>query len=468
MSIGSIRQGELSAQQGDGGVYSERLKAFQQNYVRPEFTDIAKEYNDVINADKIKAEKFSQAALNSKVAPSTSKMYESHFQIAKDKFDILYDDETLNHFSKDEAGMRKWSELVDQLNRDIEMYEQIYEDSYGDPSKATGDGITFSDDIARRRLSGGDPNSYWKQKGYEEVSGNDPIEIMKRIDQPMHNNLKLDLENISWDYDSDSRDFLEPNDPSLASTLFSYQLAPASFNSVDTYATNKAFQNAFVSGPEGLDSLINRMHNDDEYVRSAINDYIEDNEIEDANAYDFLQGTAPMMYPSIDEIVLSFDEKVRDATRKFRSSSKPPKATKPKVDKLAPIINSSSSLSNVSYFDADGMPASDGVDFKLFKFDTSFKVIDGSDEVSVQRIGFDDNDDMYAYYKRPVTSSQSDTGDSSDEDTDMAINLGDVDDADAIAGYYKVGENTNLYNQIKSEINKKYGEGSFFKIKNSL
>ena len=275
MSIGSIQQGELSAKQGDGGVYSERLKAFQESYVRPEFTDIAKEYNDVINADKIKAEKFSQAVLNSKVAPSTSKMYESHFQIAKDKFDILYDDETLNHFSKDEAGMRKWSELVDQLNRDIEMYEQVYEDSYGDPSRATGDGYTWADYQARAKSFNGDEQGWFNAQGFRSNNPNSAIETMKSIDSKQHNNLTFDFESGTFDYDvSDGFDagFLEPTDPNVAYNIFSYQTEQDRFSTATDFTQN--IWPTFTSyGEDAAKEKVSNLRTQNSFILSAISSY---------------------------------------------------------------------------------------------------------------------------------------------------------------------------------------------------
>ena len=116
MSVQSIRQGEMSAKGSDTGAYGARLKAFQENYTRPEFTDSFKEFNDIINADQIRTDKFKQAALGSKVNPSSSKMYESQYSFAKDKFDVLFNDETLDHYSKSPELMLKWSGLVDDLS----------------------------------------------------------------------------------------------------------------------------------------------------------------------------------------------------------------------------------------------------------------------------------------------------------------------------------------------------------------
>jgi len=56
MSTYSIQQGLMSTKGSDTGVYGARLKAFQENYKKPEFAEIAKEFSDIVNADKIRAE----------------------------------------------------------------------------------------------------------------------------------------------------------------------------------------------------------------------------------------------------------------------------------------------------------------------------------------------------------------------------------------------------------------------------
>lgn len=328
MSIGSIQQGELSAKQGDGGVYSERLKAFQKSYVKPEFTDIAKEFNDAINGDKIKAENFAKAALNSKVVPSTSKMYESHFQLAKDKFDILYDDETLNHFSKDEAGMRKWSELVDQLNNEIDMYEQIYEDSYGDPSTAKGDGYTWADYQARAKSFNGDEQGWFNAQGFRSNNPNSAIETMKSIDSKQHSNLTFDFDSGTFDYDvSDGFDagFLEPTDPNVAYNVFAYQTEQDRFSDATVFV--ESIYPAFTSyGEEAAKERVStNLRTQNNFILSAISSYQNklDDDAEEKNL-------TPQQYQkildsgSLDAILDDFEADVIEAAkqRKKREDDK--------------------------------------------------------------------------------------------------------------------------------------------------
>jgi hypothetical protein len=422
----------MSARERDGGVYDARLDAFQEKHAKPEFVDNSKPFIDAINAERIKAENFTEAAIGTKIAPSTANMYESHFQLAKDKFDILYDDKTLEHFSKDEQGMRKWQELVQQLNQEISIYEQVYEDSYGDPSKADGKGVTFSDAEYRRRVTGGNSNEFWEALGFQEITGSDPMETMKSIDSKQHSNLRLDLDNLSWDYDSESRDLLEINDPQSASQLFSYDLAPSKVMSAGEYASDKVFFNVYDTGADGFDGLLNRMRSDDTYVRSAISDYISENQIEDATVMDFVNGSVSPKYPSIDEIVSGFNDKVRSATRNLKKSNVKPSNKPPKKDPFKEVLGSmvESNLEDIG-------PVS------MFTIG-AISVVDRGVDSKVQSISFDENGDLYAYYSKPIIT----------ETADGTV----VDDA---PGYYKIDPSSSVYPMLVSGINSKYGPGAF-------
>jgi hypothetical protein len=187
----------------------------------------------------------------------------------------------------------------------------------------------------RSKLEGGN-QAYWDKLGYVDVSGSDANETMMMYDQPLHYNMTLNLETNSWEYESDHKDFLEPKDPAIASQLFSYQLAPSSLKSVAEYSSDNQFQKAFKTGVDGFSGFINKMRSDNEYVRSAINEYIQDNPTPEGeqsyNVYDFLEGRVPAKFPSVEEIVSEFDDKVKSATGEYAKSTirKPkPKSTKP-------------------------------------------------------------------------------------------------------------------------------------------
>lgn len=275
MSTNAIRQGQMSARTSDGGAYSARLEAFQENYERPEFTDSFKEFNDILNASQIKSEKFNEAVLGSKVAPSTAKMYESHFQLAKEKFDQLYSDETLEYFSKDDAGMRKWAGMVDKLNQEIATYEQIYEDSFGTAS-ANGSGITWSDHMYRANNFAGGEEAYFASQGLSLLNAGSFDETMKRIDSRGHTNLTLDLESGTFSYDSTGdlpENWLEPTDPNTAARLFSYQTEQGQFLGSLDFA-DKVYPTYTNYGEERVKSdNFTVMRNDYQFRLAAVNSY---------------------------------------------------------------------------------------------------------------------------------------------------------------------------------------------------
>ena len=266
MSVQSIRQGEMSARTSDGGAYSARLAAFQEEYTRPQFTDTVKEFTDIINADQIKAEKFTESALGTKVVPSTTNMYESHFLLAKEKFDQLYSDETLDYFSKDEGGMQKWAGMVDKLNQEIKTYEQIYEDSWGTAS-ANGEGFTWQDYQKRILRYGGDESQWFNGKGLKLLSTGRIKERMKMVDSRGHSNLTLDLESGTFNYDlagDVDKNWLEPTDPNTAANLFSYEAEAGAFRTAIDYANQyKEMYKKF--GKEGVDASLTNLFSSDTF-----------------------------------------------------------------------------------------------------------------------------------------------------------------------------------------------------------
>ena len=274
MSVQSIRQGEMSARTSDGGAYSARLAAFQENYTRPQFTDTVKEFTDIINADQIKAEKFTESALGTKVVPSTTNMYESHFLLAKEKFDQLYSDETLDYFSKDEGGMQKWAGMVDKLNQEIATYEQIYQDSFGTAS-ATGEGGTWSDHRARINAHGGDEQAWFRARGLNLVNPDSFNETMKTIDGRGHTNLTLDLESGTFNYDlagGINKDWLEPTDPNTAANLFNYQTEQATFLTENEYV-NEIFPTYDDDGKEAALVSLKNLKTNYNFQLNALSHY---------------------------------------------------------------------------------------------------------------------------------------------------------------------------------------------------
>lgn len=334
MSIASIRQGQMSAREKDGGVYDARLAAFQEKHVKPEFIDNSKQFMDAINADKIKGENFTEAAFSTKIAPSTANMYESHFQLAKDKFDILYDDKTLEHFSKDEQGMRKWQGLVQQLNQEISMYEQIYEDSYGDPSSADGTKFTWSDYQARIKGFGGDEEGWFNANGLSSVNPNSAIETMKKIDSKQHSNLTFDFDTGTFNYDTNEgvdKNFLEPKDPNLAANIFAFESQKAVFKDAVDYSEQMFPIIKSYSEEAARDRLLN-LESSDEFINSAItsfqNSLDDDDPVKNLHPQDYRKNLEP---GALNDIVDQFKEEVIDLSeqKKKKEDAKKEEEEKP-------------------------------------------------------------------------------------------------------------------------------------------
>ena len=361
MSTNAIRQGQMSAKVSDGGAYSARLEAFQKNYKRPQFTDTFKEFNDIFNANQIKAEKFTESALGSKAVPSTTKMYESHFQLAKEKFDKLYSDETLEYYSKDDAGMRKWSGMVDQLNQEIKTYEQIYEDSWGTAS-ANGAGVTWSDHLARMRLFNGDEKAYFESQGVNLMNPDSFNETMKRVDSRGHTNLTLDLESGTFNYDLTGvlpDNWLEPTDPNVAANLFSYQTEQGSFlGSMDfadkVYPTYKNYGENRVK-----EDNFTVMRNDFQFRLAAVKSYQDDLPEGDINKNKSVQAFREeleannTLSPVLDEFQVKIMDDLNARARREKRTGSTGSTGVTDKDTLPPIYSTGDLLSS-GILDKDG------------------------------------------------------------------------------------------------------------------
>ena len=453
MSTYSIQQGLMSTKGSDTGVYGARLKAFQENYKKPEFAEIAKEFSDIVNADKIRADKFKQAALGSKVNPSSSNLYQSQYVFAKNKFDLLYSDEALQHYSKSPELMLRWSNLVDKLSADIDSYEGIYEDSFGDMNNSTGKEPTYAGGVARMNQAGSN-QAYWESQGFEDVSGKDTNETMKVMDQPLHYNMTLDFENDSYNYESDYKHLLEPQSPAFASELFGYKLKPTKVLAPAEYAVKTTFVSAFETGEEGFGDFLKRMHTDPMYLRSSIAQYIEDMDVDDYTVDDFINGNVSNDHKSLDEILSAYDTKVINASAEFAEQKKrkeKPKnnnVNKTKAKLLSGLLTSMRTQSDISYVDNEGNVADDPSDVQEFSFGgTTFKLNDEEgNELKVSKLGFDDDGKLYIFYSREIESGFE--GESTE-----TVNI-----------YQKLEDNDNLYRQIKGMLKAKYGDSAFRKL----
>ena len=326
MSVSAIRQGELSAAPTGTGVVGAASEAFREEYKAPEFTDLASTFIDLANADKDRARQFTNVALGAAIEPSNSKMWESHYQFAKEKFDVLYSDETLEKYSKDEESMNTWMRLVDDLQNEVKGYEAIYEDSFGDPYNADGNGITWADHLVRQKLFGSDA-AFWKAQGKKDVSGKDPLKAIQTIDSRQHKEGSVTLDENGWNFEPMSQEasaLLGNTNPAIAAELFSYNLAGADTKSVAEYATDKYVLKQSEAGEEAFSVHLNGYHDNDLYVRSAAQDFIDTDELEGFTVEDFISGRYKQVNPSLPDfqtILSDFDDKIINAIKKQRADA---------------------------------------------------------------------------------------------------------------------------------------------------
>jgi hypothetical protein len=165
--------------------------------------------------------------------------------------------------------------LLISLIDEIDMYEQIYEDSYGDPSTAKGDGYTWADYQARAKSFNGDEQGWFNAQGFRSNNPNSAIETMKSIDSKQHNNLTFDFDSGTFDYDvSDGFDtgFLEPTDPNVAYNIFSYQTEQDRFSTATDFTQN--IWPTFTSyGEDAAKEKVSNLRTQNSFILSAISSY---------------------------------------------------------------------------------------------------------------------------------------------------------------------------------------------------
>jgi hypothetical protein len=181
--IGSLAQGYgLSG----AGRYSARLDAFTKNA-----KDIqAYDFGTAVESEEAKKQKdaatFIEVASGFKAVPNKSSMYDKHHALLSKKYEVLFSDENMTAMAATPEGRAKFSQAVEQLNQEAKAYENIYSSTFGDPTKATGAGITYSDQLAREQRGGGSA-AYFQAQGFtidktDEIFRNQLVELDKSAD----------------------------------------------------------------------------------------------------------------------------------------------------------------------------------------------------------------------------------------------------------------------------------------------
>jgi len=134
-------------------------------------------------------------------APSTLSMYNSHHALVSQMYDQLTSEDTLNHYAETPEGMVKWKNMMADLEDRINVYEGIYDATYGDPLKANGNGFTFADEEFRSNSTDGNPSKFFP--GYDVAEEFDPAATLMEIDRKdAVSNVTLNLETGQFDFDA--------------------------------------------------------------------------------------------------------------------------------------------------------------------------------------------------------------------------------------------------------------------------
>ena len=302
-----LTQGLASGTRAGSEGFTSRLEQFRK-YAPIQAIDF-KQLTDSQKQAK-QSEGFMENAFGLKVNPSNTNMYESHFQLAKDKANLLFSDEVLQHYAKDKRGMAEWSSKVDQLNNEISGYEAYYEDSFGDPSKATGKGNTWADHAVRADHPGGE-EGFWSDMGVEADRTSGLNDMMKIVDSRQHSSMKFNFETGEFDYEKLVEQDGVPVgidpfnvNPQSANELFSYNLTQTVFEGPTDYA-GKAMFNSVVDSKDQFNERFEKQRTSDSFNRTIADYYIKQHPDEGL---------------SIDEVMQS-EDRMDDAFKAFKDQT---------------------------------------------------------------------------------------------------------------------------------------------------
>tara|TARA_R110002020_G_scaffold403304_3_gene613406 strand:- start:5250 stop:6596 length:1347 start_codon:yes stop_codon:yes gene_type:complete len=158
-------------------------------------------------------------------APSTLSMYNSHHALVSQMYDQLTSEDTLNHYAETPEGMVKWNNMMADLEDRINVYEGIYDATYGDPLKADGNGFTFADEEFRSKSTDGNPSKFFP--GYDIDPAFDPATTLMEIDRKdAVSNVTLNLETGQFDFDANiaqGQDWFDLSQSLQNTSLFDYR-----------------------------------------------------------------------------------------------------------------------------------------------------------------------------------------------------------------------------------------------------
>lgn len=239
--IGAIGQGMQSA-----GVnrYTARLDAFTKNAKEFQAYDFSKGFESEEAKKQKDAATFTEVALGFKAVPNSNTLYNKHHALLSAKYDALFLDSNITAMAATPEGRAAFSRAVEQLNQETKGYENIYSDTFGDPSTADGKGFTYSD-YKKRKSSGGNKD-FFRSSGFDISKEDEDYETQLR---DLDNN--TDIGSISFDPATgtwsgyNAKDPLLSMDMEIAAQYFSYDLRQTSFNSPSFYAQEKPLYDMF-------------------------------------------------------------------------------------------------------------------------------------------------------------------------------------------------------------------------------
>jgi hypothetical protein len=275
-----LQQGLASGTKAGSEGFASRLEKFRR-YAPIQATD----FNIITDSQKQKrkADKFTETALGMSVNPSNTNLYESHYQYSKDKANLLFSDEVIAHYAKDQRGMIEWSQKVDALNAEISGYEAYYEDSFGDPSTADGTGSSWSDKAVRAKHPGGEAG-FWSDRGVEpDVDSKGHNDRMMIVDSRQHSNMTWNFETGEVEYEKlveqDGAPIgIDPFvvNPQTANELFSFNLIQTVFESPTDYAVKEIFTRV-AGSREQFDDRMEKQKTSDSFLRTIADNYLKQN-----------------------------------------------------------------------------------------------------------------------------------------------------------------------------------------------
>ena len=315
---------QSGARAGSEG-FASRLEQFRK-YAPVQAID----FNQITESQKKvkKSEKFREAAIGMTVTPSNTNMYEAQYQLAKDKANLLFSDEVLEHYAKDQRGMMEWSSKVDQLNQEIAGYEAYYEDSFGDPSKADGTGNTWADHTVRADHPGGE-EGFWSDQGVKADRTSALNDTMKIIDSRQHTNMKFNFETGEFDYERLVEQDGAPTgmdpfvvNPQTANELFSYNLTQTVFEGPSDYAEKDVLKR-MVDSKEQFDARMDQQLSKDSFRRAVADNYIKEHPNEKMSIDEVMQDAVVF-----EDAYNDFKKETYDFARQNKANEKSTSKTK--------------------------------------------------------------------------------------------------------------------------------------------